>query len=364
MIEKFQIEVAQSVIQDLRDRLRRTRWPGQIGDDDSLPVAQMRELAHHWAENFDWKVREKELNSFPHFRTRIDGEHLHFIHQRSQRKDAVPLLLLHGWPGSFVEFLEVTRLLAEDFHLVVPSLPGFGFSEIPRAGGVGTPVIADRMTELMKELGYDRYGVHGGDFGAGISTWMALRNPAPLSGIHLNYIPGSYRPFVEQPLSPEEKQFQQDATTWVERSGAYGHLHRTRPLTIAYALNDSPAGLGAWIYEKFLEWADPESSLDRDEILTNITIYWVTETIHSSVRLYRESAKTPVHLKGQLTVPCGIAHFPKEEPFPPRSWIERGYNIQHWTEMPRGGHFAAMEQPELLAADIRKFFYNNSRSRS
>src|SRR5688500_17884789 len=211
MVEEFQINVEQSVLEDQRERLRRTRWPRQIGDDDSLPVAQMRELAHHGAEKFDWRAREKELNSFPHFRAVIDGEKLHFIHRRSQRKDAIPLLLLHGWPGSFVEFLEVIRLLADDFHLVVPSLPGFGFSEIPRAAGVGTQVIADRMTELMRGLGYDRYGVHGGDFGAGISTWMALRNPAPISGAHLNYIPGSYRPFIEQPLTPEEKQFQEDA---------------------------------------------------------------------------------------------------------------------------------------------------------
>jgi pimeloyl-ACP methyl ester carboxylesterase len=224
--------------------------------------------------------------------------------------------------------------------------------------------MAEIFAQLMTTLGYERFGAQGGDWGAGIATWLAVKFPSRLIGIHLNYIPGSYAPAVVAPLSPEEEAFLAEKATWVEEQGAYGHVQRTRPLTLAYGLSDSPIGLAAWIYEKFQEWADPGSALSLDAILTNVMVYWVTNTIASSVRLYLESARTPLRFAPgeRLAVPCGIARFPREAPFPPRAWVERVYDVKRWTEMPRGGHFAALEEPDLLAADVRAFFGAEGRS--
>ncbi len=253
---------------------------------------------------------------------------------------------------------------ADSFDVVVPSLPGFGFSDRPIRPGMNTFRIAEIWTGLMDDLGYSRFAAQGGDFGASVSTILGLRHADRILGIHLNYIPGSYRP----PLDPSakldavEEQFLKDAARWYDESGAYAHLQRTHPQTAAYGLNDSPAALAAWILEKFRAWSDCNGDLygrfTRDELLSNVTLYWITETIHSSFRLYYEGGKAPLHFApGEFVhVPCAIARFPKEEPFPPRPWIERGYNLQHWTDMPRGGHFAAAEEPELLAQDIRAFF--------
>jgi pimeloyl-ACP methyl ester carboxylesterase len=253
---------------------------------------------------------------------------------------------------------------ADSFDVVVPSLPGFGFSDRPSERGIDVHRVAGLWVELMTSLGYEKFGAQGGDIGAGVSTVLGLRHANRIVGLHLNFIPGSYRPGLkaEANLTAPEEEFIRNVAAWQEESGAYSHIQRTRPQTAAYGLNDSPAGLAAWILEKFREWADCDGdffgTFDRDELLTNVTLYWMTETIHSSFRMYFENRKAPLQFQpgAFIRVPCAIAHFPKEIFFPPRKWVERGYNVQRWTEMPRGGHFAAMEQPGVLAEDIRAFF--------
>ena len=315
----------------------------------------MRALTDYWRERFDFDGAARRLNAFTHFITHVAGLDVHFLHH-SKPGDVPALLLLHGWPGSFVEMLSIIPLLESDFSIVVPSLPGYGFSDAPTVAGMSSRRIATMMAALMSHLGYQRFFVQGGDWGAGIATWLARDHPDRLIGMHLNYIPGSYAPDADD-LTQEEQAFLRARDEWVQVSGAYGHVQRTRPLTLSYALSDSPAGLAAWIAEMFREWVDPASGIAIDDLLTNITVYWMTNTIGSSVRLYLESTHTPVAFaRGErIDVPCGIARFPFEAPFPPRSWIQRVYNVQRWTDMPRGGHFAALEAPELLAGDVSAF---------
>ena len=357
MIEPCRVELPAGTIEDLHARLKATRWPQGVTDSGGMTVAEMRELTRYWLEQFDWRANEAAINSLPHFTATCGGLRVHFIHTRSMRVKATPLLLLHGWPGSFVEMLPMLPMLAESFHVVVPSLPGYGFSEAPASPGMSNARIASLCAELMTLAGYERFVVQGGDWGAGIATWLALRHPGRVMGIHLNYIPGSYRPFVKNVPSAAETSFLRQCEEWSDKEGAYGHLQRTRPLTLAYGLSDSPAGLAAWIVEKFREWADPKSAIPLDAILTNVTIYWATNTIASSMRLYLESARTPLRFGSgeRVIVPCGVARFPLEAPFPPRAWVERVYNVVQWTHMPRGGHFAALEAPDLLAQDLKSF---------
>jgi len=348
MIEPYSIAVPASAIDDLSRRLRDTRWPAGVTDSGGVPLDEAREFVRYWRDDFDWPAYEARINAFHHFK--VNG--LHFIHERSGRP---PLVLLHGWPGSFIEMLKVIPLLTDSFDVIVPSLPGYGFSDPPMAAGVSNRHIAGLVCDLMTHLGYDRFAVQGGDWGAGIATWLAREHPERLTAMHLNYIPGSYAPHADDPTE-DEQQFLRDSDRWVAESYAYGHVQKTRPLTLGYALADSPAGLGIWIWEKFREWADPRSHLPLDDILANVTIYWFTNTITSSMRLYLESSKTPLRFAAgeRLTTPCAIAHFPLEEPFPPRSWIERVYNVQRWSEFPVGGHFAALEQPEAFAEGVRQ----------
>ncbi len=286
----------------------------------------------------------------------------------------MPLLLTHGWPGSFLEMLKIVPFLtdpaahghdaADSFDIVIPSLPGFGYSDRPKQLGMNFFRIAEIWVELMDALGYQRFAAQGGDLGAGVSTALGLRHSERIIGIHLNYIPGSYRPYLPPGTIPtaSEERFLASAASWFDENSAYAHIQGTRPHTPAYALNDSPAGLAAWIVEKFRDWSDCDGdvyrSFTRDDLLANITLYWMTETISSSFRLYLEGRKAPLRFSADdfVRVPCGIICFPKEILLPPREWVVRGYNVQHWTESPRGGHFAAMEQPEILAADIRAFF--------
>jgi pimeloyl-ACP methyl ester carboxylesterase len=277
---------------------------------------------------------------------------LHFVHVRSGRP---PLLLLHGWPGSFIEFRHAIPLLRDRFDLVVPSLPGYGFSPLT-ATGVSSRRIAGVMAALMSQLGYERFGVQGGDWGASIGTWLARDVPQRLTGLHLNYIPGSYAPVAADPTE-EERAYLGERDRWLAEDGGYGHIQRTRPLTLGYALGDSPVGLAAWIYEKFVEWADPATLPSLDDILTNVTIYWFTNTITSSMRLYLESARTPLRFGAgeRVTVPTAVLRTRLEAPMPPRSWVERVYDVVRWTETGRGGHFAALEVPELFAADVAAF---------
>jgi len=376
-IERFSIPYSKSAVEDLRVRLERTRWPDEIpgsGWKHGASLGYMKEICRYWKDHFDWKAQVEKLSALHHYRFTGQGIGIHFIHERGKGSSPIPLIITHGWPGSFLEMLKIIPMLTDpgsqggdsgdSFDVVVPSLPGFGFSDRPTQSGMNTFRIAELWAGLMKELGYDRFGAQGGDFGASVSTILGLRHADHMIGVHLNYIPGSYMPYLEPGTKPTqiEQAFLDEADHWYAESGAYAHLQRTTPQTAAYGLNDSPAALAAWIVEKFRDWADCDGDVERrfsrDELLTNATLYWMTETIHSSCRLYYETRKAPIHFqRGEsVRVPCGIAYFPKEAPFPPRSWIERGYNIQHWTDMPHGGHFAAAEEPELLAKDIQHFF--------
>jgi pimeloyl-ACP methyl ester carboxylesterase len=376
-ITPFSIPYSEAAVNDLRDRLSRTRWPDEIpgsGWEYGFNLGSLQEICAYWRTGFDWRAQIARMSEFEHFRYTADSLGVHFIHARGRGPAPIPLILTHGWPGSFLEMLKILPLLADpaahgcdpldSFDVVVPSLPGFGYSDRPDRPGMNVFRIADLWAELMAALGYERFAAQGGDFGAGVSTALGLLHAGRVLGIHLNYIPGSYRPHLPpgSPLHPVEEEFVKDAARWYDESGAYAHLQRTQPQTAAYGPNDSPAALAAWILEKFRTWADCEGDLTRrftlDELLANVTLYWMTETIHSSFRLYFEVRKAPLQFaEGDFVrVPCAIARFPKEEPFPPRAWIERGYNVRQWTEMPSGGHFAAAEEPALLAEDIRRLF--------
>jgi len=370
-IRAFLVQIPDSVLVDLRERIERTRWPDEVGGSGwtfGASLSTMKELAEYWVTRFDWRKVESEINAYPNSVIELAGYDVHFLRIRGQGKSPLPLMLIHGWPGSFLEMMKLVPLLMESrgitFDLIVPSLPGYGFSERVTAPGCGIQFIAHQFNLLMEALGYEKYGVHGGDFGSGVGTALALAHPDNVVGLHLNNIEGYYRPFLPDGsnLTQEEVDFQAEAEEWYDREGAYSHQQRTRPLTLAYGLNDSPVGLCAWFIEKFFRWSDCrgdiESVFTKDELLSNVTLYWVTQTVHSSFRLYHESRADPLHFaKGQFVrVPVGIARFPFEDPFPPRKYIEKGYNIQHWTDFPRGGHFASLEQPELLASDIQKFF--------
>jgi pimeloyl-ACP methyl ester carboxylesterase len=335
----------------------------------------MKEIVDYWQTRFDWRTQETALNEFRHFRADVDGSTIHFIHERGRGPQPMPLVITHGWPGSFVEMLKIIPQLtdpashggdAEDsFDVVVPSLPGYGFSSRPAQPGMNAFRIAELWVNLMAGLGYNRFAAQGGDWGASVTTCLGLKHSANLFGLHLNYIPGSYKPFLgsgAHALSTTETAFLEAEANWSHVEGGYGHAQATKPQTLAFGLNDSPAGLAAWIIEKFRGWSDcngdVEKRFTKDELLTNVMIYWTTETIHSSMRLYYEARGRPLHFKNGESVqsPCAVAKFLKEAPFPPREWIERGYNLQRWTEFPTGGHFAAMEEPGLLAEDIRAFF--------
>jgi pimeloyl-ACP methyl ester carboxylesterase len=366
-IERFEIPFSEAALRDLHERLARTRWPDEIpgsGWDYGFPLGYLREICRYWKDEFDWKARISRFARSHHYRCTVQGVGIHFIHQRAKSSSAMPLVITHGWPGSFLEMLKILPLLSDSFDVVIPSLPGFGFSDQAAQPGMSSFRIADLWAELMTELGYGRFAVQGGDFGASVSTILGLRHAERIIGMHLNYIPGSYRPYLapDAKLSPVEQAYLSEAVRWYEDWGAYAHLQRNEPLTAAYGLSDSPAALAAWIIGKFRDWADCDGDVERsftkDELLTNVTLYWMTQTVHSSFRLYYETKKSPLRFQsGELVrVPCAIARFPKEAPFPPRQWIERSYNIERWTDMPRGGHFAAAEEPELLAADMQAFF--------
>ncbi|MDX1648826.1 MAG: epoxide hydrolase [Myxococcota bacterium] len=373
-VQPFHIDVPDAVLLDLRTRLAHTRWPEPVEDagwDYGVPPEAVKGLCTYWHDAFDWRKQEEALNRIPQFTTEIDGQRLHFLHVRSAEPDALPLVITHGWPGSVVEFLKILPLLTDPashggrredaFHVVCPSMPGYGFSGPTRERGWDVQRVAEAEMELMRRLGYARYGAQGGDWGAMVTTQLGRLDPEHCVGIHLNMVMG----FPQQDLdglSEKEKGWVQEAQAFQAGETGYQQIQGTKPQTLAYALHDSPAGLAAWILEKFRTWSDcggdVESVFTKDELLTNITIYWVTGTIGSSVRLYYESMKSGRvgFTQGRVEVPTGCAIFPKEIYKLPRRWAESHYNVQHWTEMPRGGHFAAMEQPELLAEDVRAFF--------
>lgn len=376
-IEPFSLPFSLSAWEDLRARLKRTRWPDEIPNSNweyGCNREFLMDLCRYWDEDFDWKAQVDQLSVYPHYRFHTPEGKLHFIHVKGKGPAPIPLVMTHGWPGSFLEMFAMIPLLtdpvahgfaAEDsFDVIVPSLPGFGFSDAPQAQGMNVFRIAEIWVELMHALGYNEFAAQGGDLGAGVTTALGLRHSEHVIGIHLNYIPGSYRPYLSPgtEITAAERQFQTDAADWYDCSGAYAHLQATRPQTPAYALNDSPAGLAAWILEKFRDWSDCGGdiykSFSKDALLTNVTLYWMTQAISSSFRMYYEGRRKPLHFSAHDFVrpPCAIACFPKEIVTPPREWVERGYNVSRWTVMPKGGHFAAAEEPEMLAADLRTFF--------
>jgi pimeloyl-ACP methyl ester carboxylesterase len=377
-IQEFSINVPDAVLADLNRRLDSTRWPDEVRDagwDYGCNLAYLKSLAAYWRNGYDWRRQEAALNAFPQYRMNLDGLHLHFVHMRGKGPAPLPLVITHGWPGSFLEMVKLIPLLtdpqahggkAEDaFDVVVPSLPGYGFSDRPREKGMDPGGIAALWVRLMDELGYQRFAAQGGDWGSAVSAALGLDHAERIIGIHLNYIAGRFLlgGTMDQPQNDDvAKAFQAQLRAWWESEGGYGHEQSTKPQTLSYSLNDSPVGLAAWIVEKFRSWSDcqgdVESVFTRDQLLTNVMIYWVTQTINSSNRLYYESRMRPLRLSSANPVipPVAFAAFPEEIPIPPRSLAERAFNITRWTTMPKGGHFAAMEQPELLARDIREFF--------
>jgi microsomal epoxide hydrolase len=371
-IRPFRIDIPQADVDDLRDRLARTRWPDQlpgVGWDYGIPLDYVQELAEYWRTGYDWRAHERQLNEFPQFTTAIDGQNVHFLHVRSPEPDALPLIITHGWPGSVAEFMNVIGPLtdprahdgdpADAFHLVVPSIPGYGFSGPTRETGWNPRRIARAWDELMQRLGYRRYGAQGGDWGSSISRELGLVVPGHLFGVHLNML-FAQGPHDQPDLTDEEKARLQRLRQFRASGSGYGAIQSTRPQTLAYGLTDSPAGQLAWITEKFGEWTDgglPDEAVDRDQLLTNVTIYWLTATAGSSARLYYEAARSRAWGPPEnSTVPTGVAVFPREIAPAIRRFAELSNNIVHWSEFDRGGHFAAMEAPDLLTGDVREFF--------
>jgi pimeloyl-ACP methyl ester carboxylesterase len=379
--EPFSIHIDEAVLADLRDRIRNTRWPDQIpgiGWQQGADLDYVKELLAYWAGGFDWRAQERWLNGFNHFHAELDGIRVHFVHQRARSGRGTPLILTHGWPSSFVEYLPLVPLLTDPeahgiggpgFDVVIPSLPGYGFSQRPARTGVNYRHVASLWHRLMQGLGYQRYGAGGGDFGAGVATFMALDGAERLLGIHLSNLeippytgPGS------RPLSDAERTYLAQSGQWWKSEQGYKAIQSTKPQTLGYGLNDSPAGVAAWVLEKWRSWGDTHGDLDahfsRDFLLTNLMIYWVTQTITPSIRDYFDNRVFSVAPGPNdfVAVPTGVAvfaHHLEPEGDPPREWAERLYNVRQWTVMPRGGHFAPVEEPERLAHDIASLFAPN-----
>ncbi len=369
--QPFKINVPEEILADLRERLAHTRWPDEVdgaGWDYGTELTYMQELVDYWLNEYDWRAQEAALNQFAHFRTEIDGLAIHFIHQLSNRRDAVPVLLLHGWPSSFVQMLKLIPLLTQSkdtgrgslaFDVVVPSLIGFGLSDRAWERGMSLPRMARYFHELMRDLnGYDRFAIRAGDVGAGVAEQMALAYPEEIIGLHIS----GTRPFyqtVPSDMTEAEKLFVANVRRWRRDEMAYASIQSTKPQTAAYGLNDSPAGMAAWIIEKFRTWSDCDGDVEKrftkDELLTNLTIYWVTETIGSSMRVYYESMRD-YGISSRVNVPTAYL-MPDKDFFPtPREWVERTSRVDRWNETSRGGHFLEWEEPELVAGDMREFF--------
>ncbi|GCE31508.1 multidrug MFS transporter [Dictyobacter alpinus] len=372
-IEPFSIEVPESVLTDLRRRLEMTRWPDEIegsGWDYGMNLAYLRELVAYWLDSFDWRAQEQLLNSFPQFKAEVDGMGLHFIHAKGQGPDPLPLIISHGWPGSFFEMYKIIGPLTDpanhggdpqdSFDVIVPSLPGYGFSDRPDMRGVDVKRVAELFMQLMtQELGYERFGAQGGDWGSAISLRLGEAYPDKLIGVHVNMLPVKLEPSEEEP-SEDEQRWRKQLQQFQKDGGGYSHIQGTRPQTLAYGLNDSPAGLAGWIVEKFRAWSDCHNDIEcvfsKDELLTNVMIYWVTQTINSSMRLYYENSHSDSVVGSRVEVPTGVAIFPREIMIPPQGLASQQYNIQRWATMGAGGHFAALEQPAALVHEIRAFF--------
>ena len=380
----FRIAIPQSTLDDLHRRLGDTRWPNEPADggwEFGTDTTFLRSLADYWRDGFDWRAVEGRLNGFAQFRAEIDGLSIHFIHERAKAPSggaSLPLLLTHGWPDSVVRFEKLIPLLTDPaahggdagdaFDVVVPSLPGYGFSEPPQKAGVLYDV-AGLWSKLMAGLGYDRYGAHGGDWGGTITERVAHADPKHVVGVHMTDVSFMHLFQPHLALSAEEQRFVDKSMAWQKAEGAYAMIQGTKPHSLAYGLADSPVGLAGWLVEKYRTWSDCDGDVEKrfskDDLLTQATIYWVTNTIRSSMQLYHDAmnpgvltgiAETVRMLTGKPSVPAGFALFPKDIRTPPRAWAERFFDVHRWSEMSRGGHFAAFEEPDLLADELRAFF--------
>ena len=366
----FRLEFTERAIADLHRRIDATRWPEIVIDEGwqaGTNDAVLRDLVRYWRTDYDWFAVQDQLNALTHVRGPIGGEELHaLLYTGPGGEQRMPLLLIHGWPGSVVEFLDAAERLAggvnggPGFDLVVPSLPGFGFSEAPRAPAMHPGAIAERLHALMLELGYERYGVQGGDWGAITGTALARQHPEAVLGLHLNFVGGGAPP-ADDEMSDQERAFRERQQAFQATETGYSQIQGTRPQTLAYAQHDSPVGLLSWILEKFWVWSDHGDDLwdtfDRDRLLTNVMLYWLTGSVLSAARIYYEMRRIgPAALAGRVTVPTAYARFPGEPWASPRELVERRYNLVRMTEPARGGHFAALEQPALYAGDVASFF--------
>ena len=377
-VKPFTITVEDSVLDDLRQRLAETRWPDEIpntGWDYGSNLAYIKELVEYWRTDFNWRAQEAKLNEFNHFKSEVDGLDIHFIHEKGKGRNPIPLIITHGWPSCFFEMTKIIPLLtdpashggdsADSFDVVAPSLPGFGFSDHAKDRGMEVHRVAGMWNKLMiQNLGYSKFAAQGGDIGSGVTACLGFSHSDNLYGIHLTSItrPTPYFGPGSRAVTEEEQALINQRDKWFDDEGGYNHIQGTKPQTLAYGLNDSPAGLASWIVEKYRTWSDcggdVERSYTKDELLTIVTIYWVTQTISSSTRMYFENQKNlwVMDKDQKVPTPAGMAMFPQEISKPPREWGERSYDVRRWTEMTQGGHFAALEEPQLLAEEIRAFF--------
>jgi epoxide hydrolase len=384
-MQPLRIDIPQAALDDLHRRLEATRWPCElpgVGWQRGVPLGYLKELADYWRTTYDWRAAEQQLNQFPQFTTQIDGANVHFLHVRSPEPAARPVILTHGWPGSVAEFLDVIEPLnnpgahggdpADAFHLVIPSVPGYGFSGPVTETGWDLTRVARAWAELMRRLGYHRYIAQGGDFGALVCLALATVDQEHVAGVHVNFLPTapSGDPAELDELTESDLARLQRASRFIQDQSGYMKLQATRPQTLAYALTDSPVGQLAWIVEKFNEWTDsdnvPEDAVARDRLLTNASIYWLTATAGSSAQLYYEAADSlptaPTPPKPPPPVPLGVAVYPHDILLPVKRWADRDFpNIVQWSEFDRGGHFAAMEQPDLFVHDLRSFAHATPR---
>lgn len=367
-LSTYKIQISNEILNDLKNRLSSTRWPDEIenaGWEYGTNLSYLKELIDYWQNQFNWRSQENELNTFSHFREEIEGMNIHFIYEKGKRPHSFPLILTSGWPSSFYEMTKIIPLLADSFDVIVPSIPGFGFSDRPHQKGFHVPQIAHLWKRLMVDvLGYTHFGACGSDWGNTITARLAFDFPQHVLGIQVTNVfrglPKAPYPGTRE-MSQSERALAEKLGLWNDLEGGYSHLQATKPQTISYALNDSPVGLAAWIVEKFRSWSDwKQDPFSKDELLTNITLYWVTQTISSSMRLYYEFRKTPWLLKPgeRIETPTSVASFPKDTICPLREWTERFYNVRRWKDFPHGGHFPWFEEPKSMAENIRDFFYD------
>ncbi|HEU0296410.1 MAG TPA: epoxide hydrolase [Anaerolineales bacterium] len=377
-IEPFKISIPQEILDDVRKRLERTRWPDEVHQSGwryGANLEYMKELADYWLTKFDWRSQEQRINSFASYQAVVGDLRVHFVHEVGKGPNPIPLLITHGWPSSFVEMLGLVPMLtdpashggkaSDSFDVIVPSVPGYGFSERPLKAGMTRWRVADLWAKLMDGLGYRRFGLHANDIGAVISGWLAFDHPEKVIGFHTmmpTFPPPSFDE-SQPPMTEAEKSFQAFVDAWDQDEGGYQAIQTTRPQTLAYGLNDSPVALMAWIVEKWRAWTNPNGNIEdyfsKDELLANVMIYWATETANSSIRSYYERAHDTRSLSpnDKIRVPTGIALTMEAVERAPREWVERRYaDIRRWTEFPSGGHFLAVENPKMLAVEIREFF--------